>query len=610
MTHHSRKKVPRKRSVKKQEQLAKSHRKWSLKYKRSINCKNPRGFSQKQYCKKKSRQKKSPRHHVKKSKKKSPRHHVKKSKKKSRRRTTAALVGGGEAARQEAAQALLTIAGIKPIYIEGILPPAALRTNYFSDDAFKRILATYIRLYNNHSTLKENEYLSYPLYTGGKYNIQPQSQYNSIGRITVDNQYIDELKTSEYKEDLIKVFAGELTSHIIEKHLTKALKSAIYEYFNLRSIPAEQSSRSSITDMVTANVLPKLFSIINKFPVMIELKKLYLNITKVNQELRGVFLVFVDFYQRVVTTLVRNIGPITRSTTDFVKTCIVVVAPLLLLPQIISAKQTWQGLNLLILTNLLQQIIGQINSLIGNLSSGLEKVKESLNDEANNAINRMNNRLDNTRQNIDAVTTAVPRILKAPGAVAAKVTNEAAKSQALAAAVGPNIIGAAVATAENIDAGVGMYINNALEAMGVAKSASTNDTDESSDDKLERQIFGLIPDENPKFGETVLEQVIHGITQEIKNLDDPGEPKHNSTRSAPPTREGRGSRLRAGEGPAATGGKQNSTIGPAPPPATGGKQNSTIGGVRNRGGGGGGADTRRADAVVSKGQKRKRRPGP
>jgi hypothetical protein len=25
--------------------------KWSLKYKRSINCKRPKGFSQKQYCK-------------------------------------------------------------------------------------------------------------------------------------------------------------------------------------------------------------------------------------------------------------------------------------------------------------------------------------------------------------------------------------------------------------------------------------------------------------------------------------------------------------------------------------------------------------------------------
>jgi hypothetical protein len=29
---------------------AKKHR-WSMKYKRSINCKRPKGFSQKQYCK-------------------------------------------------------------------------------------------------------------------------------------------------------------------------------------------------------------------------------------------------------------------------------------------------------------------------------------------------------------------------------------------------------------------------------------------------------------------------------------------------------------------------------------------------------------------------------
>jgi hypothetical protein len=29
----------------------KKTRKWSMKYKKSINCKRPRGFSQKQYCK-------------------------------------------------------------------------------------------------------------------------------------------------------------------------------------------------------------------------------------------------------------------------------------------------------------------------------------------------------------------------------------------------------------------------------------------------------------------------------------------------------------------------------------------------------------------------------
>ena len=27
------------------------HRRWSMKYKRSINCRRPRGFSQRQHCK-------------------------------------------------------------------------------------------------------------------------------------------------------------------------------------------------------------------------------------------------------------------------------------------------------------------------------------------------------------------------------------------------------------------------------------------------------------------------------------------------------------------------------------------------------------------------------
>ena len=29
---------------------SKSRRKWSMKYKKSINCRNPKGFSQKQHC--------------------------------------------------------------------------------------------------------------------------------------------------------------------------------------------------------------------------------------------------------------------------------------------------------------------------------------------------------------------------------------------------------------------------------------------------------------------------------------------------------------------------------------------------------------------------------
>jgi len=36
---------------KKLEKKSMTKRKWSLKYKKSINCNNPKGFSQKQHCK-------------------------------------------------------------------------------------------------------------------------------------------------------------------------------------------------------------------------------------------------------------------------------------------------------------------------------------------------------------------------------------------------------------------------------------------------------------------------------------------------------------------------------------------------------------------------------
>ena len=35
----------------KKTKITKRSKKWSLKYKKSINCKRPRGFSQRQYCK-------------------------------------------------------------------------------------------------------------------------------------------------------------------------------------------------------------------------------------------------------------------------------------------------------------------------------------------------------------------------------------------------------------------------------------------------------------------------------------------------------------------------------------------------------------------------------
>lgn len=40
----------KKQSIKRKKKQTKKRGKWSLKYKRSIDCKRPKGFSQKQYC--------------------------------------------------------------------------------------------------------------------------------------------------------------------------------------------------------------------------------------------------------------------------------------------------------------------------------------------------------------------------------------------------------------------------------------------------------------------------------------------------------------------------------------------------------------------------------
>ena len=44
-------KTIQKRIIQKKKNKTQKRHKWSQKYKKSINCNNPRGFSQKQYCK-------------------------------------------------------------------------------------------------------------------------------------------------------------------------------------------------------------------------------------------------------------------------------------------------------------------------------------------------------------------------------------------------------------------------------------------------------------------------------------------------------------------------------------------------------------------------------
>jgi hypothetical protein len=501
MSHHSKKKVPRKRSVKKQKKSSKSTRKWSLKYKRSINCNKPRGFSQKQYCKKKSRQKKSrqKKSRQKKSRqKKSPRRRVKKS----RRRTTAALTDSSEDVN-EAAQALLAIAGIKETEIVTV-------NDYFSKLKFKMILAKYIKLYHFAADdLRTDQYFVYPLHNEpqGNYIITSGNDNINIGAVEVNDQSIDRLKTPEYIAELKNYQPDSLTDKIIKIHLPKALKSAIYEYNQLRPIPIFPSQNGKIMNMLMQHALPGLVTIINNFPVMEQFKKLYLNIKKVNKELAGIFLILIKFYKDVVMTLVNNIKPIARSIKDFAKACLIVIAPLVILPNIVTLKGAWRLLNLEIFVKMLEQVMGQINIGVGKLSNSLKTIKQTLETESNNAKARMDNRLDKTKRYIQMGATNVPKILTGPAAAAVSLSENASQNPAVKSMLGDNIMGAAQGTAKDVQHGVNRYIGIAYDVlgapqttydegaaiadvMGVGTTNSGAAEENDSDDELEKEIFG------------------------------------------------------------------------------------------------------------------------
>ena len=497
MSHHSKKKVPRKRSVKKQKKSSKSTRNWSLKYKRSINCNKPRGFSQKQYCKKKSRQKKSPRRRV----------------KKSRRRTTAALTDSSEDVN-EAAQALLAIAGIKDTEIVTL-------NDYFSEPKFKMILAKYILLYHfPGDELQTDQYFVYPLDNEpkGNYIITSGNDYINIGAVEVNDESIDRLKTPEYITELKNYQPGSLTDEIIEIHLPKALKSAIYEYNQLRPIPIKPSQYGKIRNMLMQHALPRLVTIINNFPVMEQFKKLYLNIKKVNKELAGIFLILIKFYKDVIMTLVNNIKPIARSTKDFAKACLIVIAPLVILPNIVTLKGAWRLFNLEIFVKMLEQVMEQINIGVGNLSNSLKTIKQTLETESNNAKARMDNRLDKTKRNIQMGATNVPKLLTGPAAAAVSLSENASQNPAVKSILGDNIMGAVQGTAKDVQHGVNRYIGIAYDVLGapqttddegaaiadvmeVVNHGSTNSgaaEENDSDDELEKEIFGPDFDDETK----------------------------------------------------------------------------------------------------------------
>lgn len=544
MSHHSKKKVPRKRSVKKQKKLSKSTRKWSLKYKRSINCNKPRGFSQKQYCKKKSRRKskkksvrKSKKKSVRKSRKRSPRRYVKKS----RRRTAAAEDDNGSQGAEEVNVDNVTLAAQALVAIAGVNPDETVRGNDYllKNNKFLSILAKFVKIYD--STYDGNpadQYLYHPL-PGEREGYYPKASLDSlihsaISGVEVDDAYIDTLKNRKYMEKMNTYEPGSLTNEMVEKYLEMALKSAIYEYNDLRPIPAKPSQHLKISNMLRQYALPKLISIIESLPVMDQLKKLYFNMKAVNKELAGILLIFIKFYKDVVITLVKNIKPIAKSITNFSKACLIVIAPLVALPKIISAIGVFRVLNGQLFLEMIAEIMTQINTGISNLPDRLRVVRERLETESNNATARMESRLVRTGQTIEGAATTVSGILPNATGRVLQLTETAATNPAFQNTLGPLTMTAATNTARRVNSGVTRYVGNASTALGISKPV---DEDEDEGDAISQMMGvtntgdassgGAEEDESDSDSDAELEKELFG-----RNFDDDTETKSDESDSS------------------------------------------------------------------------------
>ena len=465
MSHYSKKKTPIKRSVKKQKKSSKSSRKWSLKYKRSINCKNPRGFSQKQYCKKKSRQKKS--RQKKSRQKKSRGRYVKKSKKRSRRRTAAADENSDDVIN--AVQALLTISGIN-INQANSLPPL----DFFSTERFKKIFVRYIWVYFNHSD-PNLQYLTYPPIGTSKPHQHAQGlEEDAIKAIGVSDEVKSQLQSIEYKKELSNLmltwgFVDQETQEpaaYTDTHFEKALKSAIWEYHKLaehgRSVEPTRGWVSQLQNklmtILSERVGPAFINVLSELPIMVQLDTLYKNIIKINVEAGSIFFEFIEFYKKVIITLIQNVGQLGNSATNFLKLCLIAVFPILL-TRCLGPRILWRAGNLHLFVNILTEVIKQMNIFITDLTNNMKGLHADIIEVGEDAIIRMNSRLKQTGRVITRGADGIETLIGAPVAAATSAVGFANSNAGLNQALGPNILGAAQNNVDDYSSVVTAYLN-------------------------------------------------------------------------------------------------------------------------------------------------------
>ena len=449
MVHHSRKKSPKRKSVKKQK---KSSRKWSLKYKRSINCNRPRGFSQKQYCKRKS---KKP--ITKKSIRKKPVKSIrKKPVKKSRLRTTVA----SEEDQNTVIDELMVMLLEDPPKQEKVLKKADI-------NKLTSLVEKYINLYENwEEATASNSYIVY----GRKG--EPQGNYFLAD--TKEKEVLDGINYNEESKNEVK---NKVNKELPLENFEKAWKSSLYEFYHLRpelKAPPEEpgilrtmlnNKLSQINTMLRNMARGALGSSYDFLSEFIKNSKLVTSLIKAKNSFKaigGEFGIMMSDFTEFMKALYELIKQKFRLTTNNLRQLLwlgtMTLIPLIAFTKLISFKNVGvRGVFALFAYNIIVECTYVMNVL---LEKGLD-VSRELKDGFRLILNTFTARARNRLTNLENSTQ---RLAVAPGNyVLAKSSNYKNKvinlvnEPEVKRVLGPVLTNATITTSEDINNAVKEY---------------------------------------------------------------------------------------------------------------------------------------------------------
>jgi hypothetical protein len=433
MSHHSKKKIPGKRSVKKQKKSSKSGRKWSLKYKRSINCNRPRGFSQKQYCKRKSKKpivkksRKSVRKKPGKSVRKKPGKSVrkkpgksvrKKPGKKSRLRTSAAV-------EPTAAEELNTT--IDEL-MNMLLPPTPPRAKVLQESdllQIQKLVIKYNRLYKDWDEAKlSDNYIVFHETKQGNHILANTSEKNILKGISYDKTQKERVKSNteaalmaeaealmaeaaEMEADAqvaaeMKAEAEALAKPIPPELFEKIWKSSLYEFiFRPKITPKPKNPSLFITALRTilqnasATGYNYFYSSFVNSKFVQLLKSAKASLESIGGEVGAILGEFVGFSNDLIILIVQRLPAVGNNIKLFTWVATMISIPLVAFIKLASLpKMAFRGTFALLAYNIVVECLVLMNRVLKSGVCEVRTIKKRLKELFSNLLTRARNRLN------------------------------------------------------------------------------------------------------------------------------------------------------------------------------------------------------------------------